>query len=94
MEIRMSQTKTKSLVETTLNTLSGFIVSYILWKWILVPMIDAGYLFHDQSFVITTIFTIASLTRSYIWRRLGNKWLSQNERPCNDVTAEMLERVR
>jgi hypothetical protein len=90
----MSQTKTKSLLETVLNTATGFGVSYILWKWILVPMIDAGYLAHDQSFIITMIFTIASLTRSYIWRRLGNRWLSHEETPCNEITARMLERIR
>jgi hypothetical protein len=64
------QTKTESAIEATLNIGSGFIISLVVWQLL------AGYYGYDmplsRNVEITTIFTLVSLTRSYIWRRLFN----------------------
>lgn len=59
-----------SLVEASLNTASGFIVSLIVWRyvcqWFGIPMPI------DRNLEITGIFTVVSIVRSYCWRRLFN----------------------
>ena len=64
------QSKRMSLLEASLNTASGFIVSLIVWqsicKWLDIPM-PLG-----RNLLITGIFTIVSIVRSYLWRRLFN----------------------
>ena len=59
-----------SLVEASLNTASGFIVSLIVWqllcKWLAIPM-PIG-----KNLLITGIFTVVSIVRSYLWRRIFN----------------------
>ena len=66
----MSQLKSVSLLEACLNTASGFIVSLIVWhyvaQWYGIPMPLATNL------EITGIFTVVSIARSYLWRRLFN----------------------
>jgi hypothetical protein len=79
----MKQTKLESLVEAVLNTASGFVVSLIVWRWIVAPAFDlpVGW---DTNLAITGIFTVVSILRSYIWRRFFNaginravmRWLS------------------
>ena len=64
------QSRRMSLLEASLNTASGFVVSLIVWqlicKWLEIPM-PLG-----RNLVITGIFTGVSIVRSYIWRRLFN----------------------
>lgn len=59
-----------SLVEASLNTASGFVVSLIVWQllchWLEIPM-PLG-----RNLLITGIFTVVSIVRSYLWRRLFN----------------------
>ena len=70
------QTRIESIVEATLNIGSGFVLSLILWQ------ILAGYYgYHmplSRNVEITTIFTVVSLTRSYLWRRAFN-WYSRRK---------------
>jgi hypothetical protein len=67
------QTKLHSLIEASLNTASGFVLSWCMWIWLVAPLFgiqsDA-----KQSFWITTIFTVTSVIRSYIWRRAANHY--------------------
>jgi len=65
----MEQTKVESFIETIINISTGFIVAYSIWRWGLNPVIAQGYLTIHDSFVITMIFTVASVIRSYYWRR-------------------------
>ena len=64
------QSQWESFIETVLNTVSGFAISWLLTTWVL-PMygfaITAG-----QGFQITFIFTVISILRSYLWRRTFN----------------------
>lgn len=61
------QSKSKSMQEVSLNTASGFIVSLIVTN-ALYPVLNIL-----SPLTITLIYTIVSLVRSYIWRRLFNK---------------------
>lgn len=66
------QSKISSLLETTLNVGSGFIISMIVWEfWV------KRYLGLDtniaQNIVVTLVFTVVSIVRGYTWRRIFNK---------------------
>lgn len=67
----MSQTRRKSFLEAYTNTASGFIVSLFVWHWVAkwygIPMPI------DENLQITGIFTVVSIARSYLWRRLFNR---------------------
>ena len=69
----MEQTKLVSLIEVFLNIGSGFILSLFVWQ------ILAGFygipMPLSRNVEITTIFTVVSITRSYIWRRFFNAGL-------------------
>ncbi len=67
----LTQSKLESFVETTLNIGSGFILSLLTWIFI-VPIIFGITSDFSQSIGITILFTIVSLTRNYIWRRIFN----------------------
>lgn len=71
----MKQTKLESGFESFVNIGSGFFVSLMVWMFIVAPGINAGY-FHpgptQDSLIITGIFTVTSLIRSYLWRRFFN----------------------
>lgn len=65
------QSRLQSLTESTLNTLSGFLLSlftsaviYPLYGW--TPS-------WTQMTSLTVIFTVISIARSYLWRRFFNK---------------------
>lgn len=61
------QSRTHSLLESMLNTVTGFIIAVIIQmavNWYYALLLKFG-----QSVGIITIFTIASVVRSYFWRR-------------------------
>ena len=57
------QNKKNSLVEVACNTGSGFAVSYV------VTLCIHDYLSIMNPIVITGLFTVVSVVRSYAWRR-------------------------
>ena len=61
------QSKKSSCVEILLNTGSGFVVSLAITTMLLPYMVMVG------AFGVTCIFTVVSLIRSYVWRRIFNK---------------------
>ncbi len=66
------QTRTQSLIEAMLNTLSGFvlaiIVGQLVYPWFgFTPSLA-------QNFWLTVIFTFVSVARLYAWRRMFN-WI-------------------
>jgi len=65
----MEQTKLESKIETAVNIFSGFIISYAMWKFVVNPIIEFGWLTIHDAFAITMIFTVTSVLRSYYWRR-------------------------
>lgn len=70
IEAKMMQSRRHSLLEATLNTLSGFVVTMIAQAYIY-P------LYHIQTTTLTNFslalwFTLLSIARSYLWRRTFN----------------------
>jgi hypothetical protein len=63
------QTKTESMIETTLNISSGFVISLIFWSLVIVPLYDLPVT-QSQNLSITLMFTVVAVIRSYIWRRI------------------------
>jgi len=62
------QTKKQSAIEATLNIGSGYILALIVWQTLAwVYDIDMPI---TRNLQITTIFTVVSLIRSYVWRRI------------------------
>jgi len=73
----MEQTKLISFIEAVLNIGSGMILSAIVWM-LIGPLF--GYVITwGGAFGFASIFTVVSLLRSYVWRRLFtrhlDKWL-------------------
>lgn len=67
----MSQSKSDSFIEQIVNTVIGFCISMAVWAWIVAPLWD-----YDPSFMdnlgITAIFTVTSILRGYVLRRVFN----------------------
>ncbi|MEW8139480.1 MAG: hypothetical protein AB2761_20650 [Candidatus Thiodiazotropha endolucinida] len=67
----MNQTKIESIVEVVFNYLSGFIFAYLVYAFIVIP---TPWL-KESAFWVTLLFTVASMIRSYLWRRFFNAGL-------------------
>ena len=66
------QTKTESLIEQVTKTGIKFCSAWLIWKWILVPLIDYNILAHDDAFLITCVFTVNSFILGFTIRRYFN----------------------
>lgn len=64
------QSRKASATEAVLNVGSGFLLSFVLWQTI-GPFLGYSVSYADN-FVLTSIFTVASITRTYVWRRAFN----------------------
>lgn len=69
-----SQSRVESFIESSLNIGSGFVISLLLWMYVVAPLFDVDVTFTDN-LAITGMFTVTSVIRSYVWRRLFNKRL-------------------
>lgn len=67
------QSRLSSFIEQLLNVGTGFIVSLLFWTFVVVPVWDLN-VNHTENLQITFCFTILSVVRGYVWRRLFNKW--------------------
>lgn len=67
----MSQSRLHSFIEAWTGTAIGFIVSMALC-FVVYPMFGHAFTF-AQNFWITAIFTVASIIRSYVVRRVFNR---------------------
>jgi len=66
----LKQTKKQSFIEANINTLAGFIISYI--TLLILNSVYGMQLSMVQSLEITLIFTVVSVFRNYIIRRMFN----------------------
>lgn len=64
----MKQSKRMSLVEATAGTAVGYGVALLITAYVF-PMFDLHPSF-DHQLMIVTIFTVASIMRTYLMRRL------------------------
>lgn len=67
-----SQSQMSSLIEQVLQVGTGFLISLLFWAYIIVPLWDIPVSFGDN-LVITAMFTILSITRGYVFRRIFNR---------------------
>lgn len=67
------QTRLESAIESFLNIGSGFFISLAVWVYIVGPLFKIETTGTDN-LAITSIFTITSIIRSYVWRRLFNRY--------------------
>jgi hypothetical protein len=67
----MTQTKRQSILEAVTTVGLGFIVSYLVWLFV-VPCLFSIRTRPDRGLAITGLFTVTSLVRCYIVRRLFN----------------------
>jgi hypothetical protein len=65
------QGRLASFVEANMNVMSGFFISWMVWLFVVAPLFnyDTGFF---KGFLITSIFTVSSLLRAYIIRRIVN----------------------
>jgi len=66
------QGKLESLVEQLLNVGSGFVVALIVWTYMVTPIWDIEVTMLDN-LAITGLFTVVSVVRGYVWRRMFNR---------------------
>jgi hypothetical protein len=64
------QSKSKSVIEAVTNTLTGLVTSFLI-QLIIYPLMDIPVKLH-QNIIITIVFMIVSILRSYIIRRIFN----------------------
>jgi len=67
----MNQTKLESWIEIFFNYLSGFIIAYLTYDLLIMP----SPVLKNSPLMVTTIFTVISIVRSYVWRRFFNRGL-------------------
>lgn len=67
------QLRRHSVAEVLLNTATGFIISYTAGLFIF-PLIFHHSVSAGQNFWVVFIYTVISIARSYIWRRVFNWW--------------------
>lgn len=68
----MSQTRMSSFVEQVVNVGSGFVLSALVWQFVVIPVWGFGTSV-EENLKITMLFTVVSLARGYAWRRLFNR---------------------
>lgn len=65
------QNKKLSLIESLTNTFAGLLVSFAI-QLVIYPAMDIPVRI-EQNIIITLVFTLASIARGYIVRRIFNK---------------------
>lgn len=67
----ISQSRIESLIESWANIGSGFIISYLMWVFVVGPLWNLETTPLDNLGIVT-LFTVTSVIRSYVWRRWFN----------------------
>jgi len=65
------QQRKHSLIEAITNTAAGFVGSFLI-QIIIYPLMGIPVRL-DQNVIITTVFTVVSIGRGYVIRRIFNK---------------------
>ena len=64
----MKQSKLESGIEVFFNYASGFIIAWMTYAYIVMPVVWLK----NSPFWVTVLFTVVSVIRSYLWRRFFN----------------------
>lgn len=85
----MPQSKIDSFMEAFTNTLIGLVISTIA-NFFVIPFVLGVQMSHTQNIVLALFFTVISIARSYVLRRLFNGrsvWSAiRGERPAAPQT--------
>lgn len=68
----MSQSRRHSLIESLTQQAAGLIISLLLWEFVINPIWNLQTSVMDN-LSITMLFTVASIIRGYLFRRLFNR---------------------
>ena len=68
----MTQRPATSLLEVCLNVGSGYLLSMLIWQFVVAPVWGLDVRIRDNA-CITGVFTLVSILRGYVWRRAFNK---------------------
>lgn len=66
------QTKFHSILEISANTFTGFIISLTYQWYVANPQLGENEISFFTTSSVVLQFTVISLLRSYIWRRVGD----------------------
>ena len=67
----MKQSKLESKIEVFFNYLTGFLIAWAVYEFIVIP----NPWLKESALMVTTLFTLVSVVRSYFWRRFFNAGL-------------------
>lgn len=79
------QTRLQSLTEQLINIGTGFLVSLLVWEFVVKPVWDLQTDF-VENLQITLLFTVVSIARSYAWRRIFNRLNNKNKKAAHEHT--------
>lgn len=85
----MKQSRLESALESAVQVGSGFFISLAMWVWVVQPLYDQRIV--TGAIEITTIFTVSSLFRQYIFRRFFNAGI---HRSIKRITRRLYEAYR
>ncbi len=68
----MTQSRRLSLIESLVQTATGFAISMLVWEFVVKPVWNIQTDLSDN-FVITLMFTVISIARGYLFRRVFNR---------------------
>lgn len=76
----MAQTKFGSMMEAVINMLIGFVINWSC-NMLVLPMFGFASLTGGTAFEIGLVFTVVSLVRQYVLRRVFNGLRFGNQKP-------------
>lgn len=74
---RVSQSKLESAIEQAVNTVSGFVLAWLAWQFLIPVLIPGLEPSPGQSAAVIWIFTVISIVRGYFWRRFFENGVHQ-----------------
>lgn len=80
------QTRKGSLVESLINTGVGFVMSLFVWEFVVKPIWEINTSF-AENLSITLLFTVVSVVRGYMLRRVFNQLHKNNKKDSYEHTG-------
>lgn len=74
---RVSQSRLESIIEQAVNTVSGFLLAWLAWQFLIPVLIPGLQPSPGQSAAVIWIFTVISIVRGYFWRRFFENGVHQ-----------------
>ncbi len=81
------QSRTAALIEKVSETTAGFALNFTILNWLLNPFFDAG-LHAAESLGMTSVFTLLSFGRGYVFRRIFTVYSHKIERIARIIRRE------